>query len=91
MNLYNLTTAQGAGDLWYFPPGVPHSLQATADNPAGTEFLLVFDDGSFSEDATFLVSLQSSNICKITSDNHAADRLVGACAQGSPREELPDR
>jgi len=41
------------GDLWYFPPGIPHSLQATDDDPDGTEFLLVFDDGSFSEDSTF--------------------------------------
>ena len=29
------------GDLWYFPPGIPHSLQATADDPEGSEFLLV--------------------------------------------------
>ncbi|KAI5114570.1 hypothetical protein M0805_005730, partial [Coniferiporia weirii] len=41
------------GDLWYFPAGVPHSLQATDDDPEGTEFLLVFDDGSFSEETTF--------------------------------------
>lgn len=33
--------------------GVPHSIQAL-DN--GTEFLLVFDDGSFSEDNTFLAT-----------------------------------
>ncbi|KAF7792076.1 hypothetical protein EIP86_003106 [Pleurotus ostreatoroseus] len=46
----------GPGDLWYFPPGIPHSLQATNDNPDGAEFLLVFDDGSFSEDSTFLVT-----------------------------------
>ena len=32
---------QGPGDLWYFPPGIPHSLQATADDPDGSEFLLV--------------------------------------------------
>lgn len=32
---------QNAGDLWYFPPGIPHSLQATADIPEGSEFLLV--------------------------------------------------
>ena len=31
---------QGPGDLWYFPPGVPHSLQATGDGE-GSEFLLV--------------------------------------------------
>lgn len=46
---------QRQGDLWYFPAGQPHSLQATADDPAGTEFLLVFDTGSFDEDTTFLV------------------------------------
>ncbi|KAI0806353.1 RmlC-like cupin domain-containing protein [Irpex lacteus] len=43
----------GPGDLWYFPPGVPHVLQATNDLPEGSEFLLVFDDGDFSEDSTF--------------------------------------
>ena len=32
---------QHTGDLWYLPPGHPHSLQATADDPAGSEFLLV--------------------------------------------------
>lgn len=32
---------QGPGDLWYFPPGVPHVLQATNDLPEGSEFLLV--------------------------------------------------
>ncbi|KAI0314754.1 oxalate decarboxylase [Amylostereum chailletii] len=45
-----------AGDIWYFPAGTPHSLQATGDNPDGTEFLLVFDEGDFSEDATFLLT-----------------------------------
>lgn len=44
------------GDLWYFPPGQPHSLQATADNPQGAEFLLVFDNGTFNEGATFLLT-----------------------------------
>ncbi|GES64932.1 oxalate decarboxylase [Aspergillus terreus] len=41
------------GDVWFFPPGVPHSIQAL---DTGVEFLLVFDDGSFSEDNTFLAS-----------------------------------
>ncbi len=44
----------GAGDLWYFPPGLPHSIQGLG--PDGCEFLLVFDDGAFSEDNTFLLS-----------------------------------
>jgi len=42
------------GDLWYFPPGHPHSLQGLAPN--GTEFLLIFDDGHFSEDSTFILT-----------------------------------
>jgi oxalate decarboxylase family bicupin protein len=44
------------GDLWYFPPGIPHSLQATGDSPDGSEFLLVFPEGDFSEDSTFLIT-----------------------------------
>ncbi|OBZ72415.1 Oxalate decarboxylase OxdC [Grifola frondosa] len=36
----NFLATVSAGDLWYFPPGIPHSLQATADNPNGAEFLL---------------------------------------------------
>jgi oxalate decarboxylase len=43
----------GEGDLWFFGPGVPHSIQGLED---GCEFLLVFDDGGFSEDATFLLT-----------------------------------
>ena len=42
------------GDLWYFPTGIPHSIQGLA--PDGAEFLLVFDDGNFSEYATVLLS-----------------------------------
>ncbi|KAF4550420.1 Cupin-like protein 1 [Elsinoe fawcettii] len=42
-----------AGDVWFFPAGIPHSIQAFDE---GVEFLLVFDDGSFSEDETFLLS-----------------------------------
>lgn len=42
-----------AGDVWFFPSGIPHSIQASQ---LGCEFLLVFDDGSFSEDGTSLVS-----------------------------------
>jgi oxalate decarboxylase len=44
----------GVGDLWYFPAGIPHSIQGIGDD--GCEFLLVFDDGDFSENATFLIS-----------------------------------
>ena len=43
----------GVGDLWNFPAGIPHSIQALEE---GCEFLLVFDDGAFSENETFLIS-----------------------------------
>ncbi|KIW33143.1 uncharacterized protein PV07_00014 [Cladophialophora immunda] len=42
------------GDLWYFPSGHPHSLQGLSPN--GTEFLIVFDDGNFNEESTFLLT-----------------------------------
>ncbi|KAI1191904.1 Bicupin, oxalate decarboxylase/oxidase [Nemania serpens] len=42
-----------AGDVWFFPAGVPHSLQALHE---GAEFLLVFNSGTFSEDETFLAT-----------------------------------
>ena len=35
------------GDLWVFPAGTPHSIQGTGED--GCEFLLVFNQGSFSE------------------------------------------
>ncbi|KAG6865948.1 hypothetical protein C0991_010203 [Blastosporella zonata] len=44
------------GDLWYFPAGHPHSIQAKNTTGEGTEFLLIFDSGHFSEDATFLLT-----------------------------------
>jgi oxalate decarboxylase len=41
-------------DLWFFPGGIPHSIQGL--NPDGCEFMLVFDDGNFSESETVLLS-----------------------------------
>lgn len=42
------------GDLWFFPAGYPHSIQGLG--PDGCQFLLVFNEGMFSEDNTFLIS-----------------------------------
>jgi oxalate decarboxylase len=50
----NFADDVGLGDIWYFPAGIPHSIQGL--NPDGCEFLLVFDDGDFDEDNTFLIS-----------------------------------
>ena len=41
------------GDVWLFPAGIPHSIQGLEE---GCEFLLVFDDGDFSEDQTLLIT-----------------------------------
>jgi len=41
------------GDMWLIPAGIPHSIQGLEE---GTEFLLVFDDGNFSENETLLVT-----------------------------------
>jgi oxalate decarboxylase len=43
-----------AGDLWYFPAGLPHSLQGLG--PDGAEFVLAFDDGEQSESNTLLLT-----------------------------------
>jgi oxalate decarboxylase len=42
------------GDLWFFPGGIPHSIQGL--EPDGCEFLLAFNDGDFSEDNTFQIT-----------------------------------
>jgi oxalate decarboxylase len=41
------------GDLWYFPAGLPHSLQGLG--PDGCEFIICFDEGNASEFSTLLV------------------------------------
>jgi oxalate decarboxylase len=50
---HNFLDDVGPGDLWNFPAGLPHSIQGLEE---GCEFLLVFDDGNFSEDSTFLIT-----------------------------------
>ncbi|GKU76554.1 oxalate decarboxylase family bicupin [Paenibacillus sp. L3-i20] len=49
----NFIADLGPGDLWYFPPGIPHSIQGLE---GGCEFLLVFDDGNFSDLNTLSIS-----------------------------------
>ncbi|HEV2183155.1 MAG TPA: cupin domain-containing protein [Candidatus Acidoferrales bacterium] len=44
----------GPGDIWYFPKGHPHSIQNIG--PGDTHFILVFDDGHFSEFGTFSIT-----------------------------------
>ena len=44
----------GPGDVWYFPRGHGHSIQGLG--PEDCRFILVFDNGSFSDFATFSIS-----------------------------------
>ena len=44
----------GAGDVWYFPRGHGHSIQGLG--PDGCHFILVFDNGYFSEFGTFSIT-----------------------------------
>jgi oxalate decarboxylase len=59
------------GDLWYFPAGIPHSIQGLEH---GCEFLLVFDDGNFSENETFLLTDWLSHVPReVLAQNFRAD------------------
>src|SRR5262245_42417440 len=44
----------GEGGLWYFPSGLPHSLQGIGED--GAEFILAFNDGHQTEYSTLLLS-----------------------------------
>jgi len=75
------------GDIWYFPPGLPHSIQALNDSGVdGSEFLLVFDQGDFSEDNTFLLTDWLAHVPKeVLAKNFHADMSV---FEHIPEEEL---
>ncbi|MGI4733637.1 MAG: cupin domain-containing protein [Janthinobacterium lividum] len=44
----------GPGDSWYFPKGYGHSIQGVG--PGECHFILIFDNGDFSEDHTFSIT-----------------------------------
>jgi len=52
-NRQTLVEDLGPGDLWLAPAGFPHAIQGLEE---GTEFLLVFNDGNFSENETLLIT-----------------------------------
>ena len=71
-------------DRWFFPSGIPHSIQGL--NPDGCEFMLVFDDGDFSESETVLLSDAMAHLPRgVLSKNFG----VGEKAfQNVPKQEL---
>ena len=71
-------------DLWFFPSGIPHSIQGL--NPDGCEFMLVFDDGEFSESETVLLSDAMAHLApEVLAKNFAVDQDA---FKNVPREEL---
>src|SRR5712675_259696 len=71
-------------DLWYFPTGIPHSIQGL--KPDGAEFMLVFDDGDFSEAETVLLSDSMSHLPpEVLSKNFG---VAPQALQSLPRQEL---
>src|ERR1700677_1837734 len=71
------------GDLWYFPTGIPHSIQGL--RPDGCEFLLVFDDGNFSEYETVLLTdWMAHTPHDVLAQNFGVSEQV---LQGMPRRE----
>src|SRR5438105_6678904 len=71
-------------DLWYFPSGIPHSIQGL--DPDGAEFMLVFDDGNFSEAETVLLSDSMAHIPR-----EVLSKNLGVAEQALknlPRQEL---
>ncbi|KAK5701974.1 hypothetical protein LTR97_004792 [Elasticomyces elasticus] len=70
-NAYRELHWHSANEWSFFPAGVPHSIQA---GPDGVEFLLVFNQGDFSEDATDLVTeLFLRNPMQILAKNFQTD------------------
>ncbi|KAF8712316.1 Oxalate Decarboxylase, partial [Rhizoctonia solani] len=85
-DVYKLTQSafQYPGDLWYFPPGIPHVIQGLNDTADGCEFLLVFDDGEFSEDSTFSATEWMAHVPKeVLSKNFQVN--------ASAFDHIPDR
>jgi len=72
------------GDIWFFPAGFPHSIQGLG--PDGGEFLLVFDNGMFSEYETFLLSdwVAHTPQPSLSKDLHLSSDSVAKM----PKEEL---
>jgi oxalate decarboxylase len=71
-------------DLWFFPSGIPHSIQGL--NPDGCEFMLVFDDGEFSESETVLLSDAMAHLPpEVLSKNFGVGKQA---FQAVPKEEL---
>ncbi len=88
----------GPGDIWYFPRGHAHSIQGLGLGPGEAKFLLVFDNGYFSEFATFSITdwlaqtpkeIVAKNLNVSISDLQDLPEKEVYIAQGPPPPPLP--
>jgi len=78
------------GDLWIFPAGYPHSIQGLG--PDGTEFLLIFNQGMFSEDGTMLLSEWVAHTPpEVLAKNTGLGKSVFAQTPGAPLYIFPGK
>ncbi len=72
------------GDIWYFPRGHGHMLQCLGNKPA--HFILIFDNGYFSEFGTFSISDWIGHTPKhLLAKNFG---LPESAFEGFPKEEV---
>lgn len=76
---------QSQGDVWYFPAGNPHSIQSKNTSAGGSEFLLIFDKGTFTEDSTFLLTDWLAHVPK-----HVLAKSFGLEDDLQALEHIPD-
>jgi oxalate decarboxylase len=74
----------GPGTVWYFPRGHGHMLECLGDKP--THFILIFDNGFFSEFGTFSISDWIGHTPKALLAKNFG--LPESAFDGFPREEV---
>lgn len=74
----------GPGDVWYFPRGHGHMLECFGDE--ATHFILIFDNGYFSEFGTFSISDWLGHAPKALLAKNFG--LPESAFDGFPREEV---
>jgi len=74
----------GPGDIWYFPRGHAHMLECLGNKP--THFILIFDNGYFSEFGTFSITDWIGHVPKpLLAKNFSVPE---SAFDGFPKEEV---
>ncbi|MCE9561993.1 MAG: cupin domain-containing protein [Planctomycetes bacterium] len=81
---YAETNDFGPGDVWYFPRGHGHMLECLGDKPC--YFILIFDNGYFSEFGTFSITDWIGHVPKALLAKNFG--LPESAFDGFPKEEV---